>query len=150
MRYALGVIKPSELFTLLIGEVSVQHTHEFVLQSLAAHVPDKLLLQDLVRFDFCQAELHRKIPEGLQYGPSDEDKVLRELLYGDDPQIYSLLPHRLGEKPGTILRSLRLAYFRPATLEYLGLGAGYTCVFDHSCPPGQRAFSVQKGSGSQS
>lgn len=150
IRYALSVSKPSELFTLITGEVSAQHTHEFLLESLAGHVPDKQLLQDLLRFDFCQAEPHRKIPEGFQYGPGDEDKVLRELLYGDDPEVYSLLPHRLGEKPGTILRSLRLAYFRPATLEYLGLGDGHTCVFDHSCPPGRRAFAVQKGSGSQS
>ena len=150
MRYALSVSSPSGLFTLLTGEVSAQHTHEFLLQSLQGQVPDSLLLQDLLRFDFCQAELHRKIPESLHYGPGDEDKVLRELLYGDDPQIYSLLPHQKGEKPGTILRSLRLAYFRPATLEYLGLGDGTACIFDHSCPPGRRAFAVQKGSGSQS
>ncbi|KAF0198085.1 MAG: radical SAM family protein [Bacillota bacterium] len=150
MRYALSVVQPSELFTLLSGEVPAQHIHEFLLQSIQGAVPDEKLLQELLRFDFCLMEPHRKIPEVLHYGPGDEDKVLRELLYGDERQIYSVLPHRQGEKPGTILRSLRLVYYRPATLRYLNLSEGDMCIFDYSCPLGRRAFVIPKGSGSQS
>ena len=150
MRYALSVFKSSELFNLLSGDVPAQHTHEFLLQTLDRVVPDQQLLQDLLRFDFCQTEAHRKIPDVLTYGPGDEDKALRDLLYGEDRQIYSVLPHRQGEKPGVILRSLRLAYFRPASLKYLGLEDGDTCIFDYSRPHGQRAFVVPKETGSQS
>jgi len=150
MRYALSVSRPSELFSLLSGEVPAQHTHEFLLELLHGVVPDQQLLQDLIRFDFCQTEAHRKIPDVLNYGPGDEDKALRDLLYGEDRQVYSVLPHRQGEKPGAILRSLRLAYFRPASLKYLGLEDGDTCIFDYSRPHGQRAFVVPKETGSQS
>lgn len=149
MRYALSFIKPSVLFTLLPVDVSVQQWYESLGVSLWGKVLDDVLLQDLLRFDFCLGEPHRRIPETLEHGPGDEDKALREMLYGDEQKIYNVLPHRRGEKPGHILRALRLAYFRPATLEYLGLGEGTACIFDYSLPPSERTFVIQKTSGSQ-
>jgi len=139
MSYLLSILPGSEIFTALSGQ---QDNHPYVqLQDVfGSHVPDALLLKELLRYDFCIQEPHRRIPEELTCEFGDEDTVLRNLLYNQYEQVMSILPHRQGEKAGSLLRNLRHAYFRPETLQYLGLGLGTACLFDYTQPPGHRAF----------
>ncbi|MBS4054767.1 MAG: hypothetical protein KGZ64_08340, partial [Thermaerobacter sp.] len=74
----------------------------------------------------------------LASGGGEEGRLLREIIYGDIEQLWRLLPKSRGEKPGSILRSLRLGLFGQQTMEHLGFAASNAFIFDHSRPVSER------------
>ncbi|MBS3938120.1 MAG: DUF4080 domain-containing protein [Peptococcaceae bacterium] len=141
--YALKHTQPNELFASLLGSSLGEGSPEEALCfALATKVPDRYLLQELCRFDFLMHEPHREVPPSLILGVDEERRLLRGIVYGDKENLYKVLPHRRDEKPGAILRHLRLGTFNPATMAHLGLAGRSACLFDHTLPPRERAIAV--------
>ena len=141
LSYALQCLLPSELLAQLAraGEGLVE---ERLYLALATSVPDAALLQELSRFDFLALEPHRQLPPSLAPGAGDEGRLLREIVYGELEQLWRLLPSRQGEKPGSILRSLRLGVFCRDTMEHLGFAESNAIIFDHARPINTRMTGI--------
>lgn len=137
LRYALQFLPPSALLAKLAlsGEGLVE---EKLYLALCCDVPEPELLRELCRFDFLALEPHRQLPPSLASGGGEEGRLLREIIYGDIEQLWRLLPKSRGEKPGSILRSLRLGLFGQQTMEHLGFAASNAFIFDHSRPVSER------------
>jgi len=143
VTYALAHIPPKELFLLLAEKESREGTPEEALYSaLSDKVPSSALFRELCLFDFLLQEPHKVAPPSLILGQDEEGRMLRGIVYGDKEVFFNILPHRRLERPGVVLRNLRLGVFSPATLAHLGLQGGGKVVFDHSLPLCERAIAV--------
>lgn len=141
LGYALQFLLPSELLARLArtGEGLLE---ERLYHALADSVKSSELLLELCRLDFLALEPHRQLPPSLAQGGGEEGRLLREIIYGELESLWRILPGRKGEKPGTILRSLRLGVFSRVTMEHLGFAEGNAIVFDHSRPIADRMTAI--------
>jgi len=135
--YALQSLLPSELLARLV-RCAEGVAQEMMHLALADSVQDATLFLELCRFDFLVLEPHRQLPPSLARGAGEEGRLLREVIYGEPEQLWRVLPGRQGEKPGSILRSLRLGVFSSSTMGYLGFAESNAIIFDHSRPISER------------
>jgi len=143
IKYALSHLPVRELFPLLSTKEGLGGTPEEVLfLALKDKVPDRVLFRELCLFDFLLQEPHKSAPPSLIFAEDEEGRILRGLVYGDQGALFTLLPHRRFERPGAVLRNLRLGVFSLATIATLGLRGEGKVVFDHSLPPDKRAIAV--------
>ena len=133
LTYVLETItlSPSAFFSGLI-ETSADSLHSSLFNVAQSQV-NKELLFDLLRMDYLLHEPHRKIPDWMSQ-EFDEGKALRKIVYESEEKLYEVLPHRVGERPGLVLRDLRLGSFGD---QYL--------IFDHSQPVSNRVFPIITG-----
>jgi len=141
LGYALQFLSPSELLAQLVraGEGCVE---ERLYLALAESVPDSALLLELCQFDFLALEPHRQLPPSLARGVGEEGRLLREIIYGELEELWRVVPGRQGEKPGSILRSLRLGVFSKDAMEHLGFVESNAIIFDHSRPIAERMTAI--------
>jgi radical SAM superfamily enzyme YgiQ (UPF0313 family) len=133
--------RPSQFF------VDIPDSHSGTIHELlfaaASSIVDREVLRELLRFDYLLHEPHRKVPSWMHAGP-DEEMLVREVVYGYKERLYELLPHRQGERPGIVLRSLRAGAFSPETLHLLELDDADFLLFDHSQKIKTRVFPARR------
>ena len=101
------------------------------------------LLRELLLLDFLLREPHRAPPAWLAEG-SNEQVLLREIVYGTHERLHVALPHRQGEKPGLVLRDLRLCVLSAPTKRHLGHDPdSLFFLIDHGQPMHARVFPVR-------
>jgi len=143
LRYVLRLAKITGSQTLerlsVMGENTVQESAYVALQ---AHVAEPEVLKELCRFDYLMHEPHVRVPDMLLGESPQEERAVRDLVYGDSDRLLVALPHRQGDKPGVILRRLRWGKFNAEACAVLGLPHGGEVLFDHSLPRSTRAIAV--------
>lgn len=144
LRYVLtqGVLTGAEMLEQLSLTESRTTVQESVYHALQAHVPLPEVLRELCRFDYLLHEPHKRVPEALLGEQQPEDQAVREIVYGDPLRLFAALPHRLGEKPGSVLRQLRWGKFSREALAELCLPDQCEVLFDHSLPRGARVCAL--------
>ncbi|MBS3984688.1 MAG: DUF4080 domain-containing protein [Selenomonadales bacterium] len=115
----------------LLSAAEREAVQESVYLALEKYVPCSLTLKELCRLDFLCNEPHKRVPDLLLGCEPPEDEMVRHIVYHEPERLFAALPHRRGEKPGSILRQLRFGKFAHGEL-----------LFDHSRPRGERVFEV--------
>ncbi|MBT9176313.1 MAG: hypothetical protein DDT20_00626 [Firmicutes bacterium] len=139
LRYVLGqgVLTGAEMLEQLDAADS-KPVQECVYLALQTHVPLPQVLRELCRFDYLLHEPHKRVPEALLVEQQPEDQATRDIVYGDPERLVAALPHRRGEKPGSVLRQLRWGKFSREALAELRLPDDCEVLFDHSLPRAAR------------
>ncbi|MDP3059040.1 MAG: DUF4080 domain-containing protein, partial [bacterium] len=145
--YLLKNYPPSVVFTKAVSADRGDSTYHYAFNLAISLGADANLVTELLRFDFLMREINRALPDWLMWDSSlgTEAEALRQIIYGDKDELFRYLPHRAGEKPGSILRTIRLGYFPPQAIEELGYPPSVqTILFDHTLSDSRRAIACNQ------